>query len=98
VAPSVEQVLVEGPPPMPNVGDHPWFADRPVRCDMSAALALGYRPVADYASGIQAVLEWARSATAGRRWEDVFTRLAQYPMALFDYESEDRWFAAMASR
>jgi nucleoside-diphosphate-sugar epimerase len=98
VAPDVEQVLVAGEPPVPNVGDHPWLVPRPVRCDMTAALALGYRPVADYATGVLDVVAWARSAVEGRAWEDVFPRLAQYPMQLFDYEAEDRWLATMASR
>ncbi|MCU1378155.1 MAG: sle [Acidimicrobiales bacterium] len=98
VAPDVEQVLVAGEPPAPSVGDHPWLVPRPVRCDMTAALALGYRPVADYASGLEEVLEWARSVTVGRDWREVFPRLAQYPMALFDYEAEDRWLATMTSR
>jgi nucleoside-diphosphate-sugar epimerase len=98
VAPQVEPVLVEGAPPAPNVGAHPWLVPRPVRCDMTAALTLGYRPVADYAAGVLEVLAWARAATDGRDWREVFPRLAAYPMALFDYEAEDRWLATMASR
>jgi nucleoside-diphosphate-sugar epimerase len=98
VAPEVEQVVVEGLPPVANVGDHPWLVERPVRCDMGAALALGYRPVMDYAAGVADVVAWAEEATAGRPWQEVFPRLAQYPMALFDYQAEDAWLAAMASR
>lgn len=98
VAPSVEQVLGGGHRPAPDVGNHPWLVPRPVRCDMAAALALGYRPVTDYAGGLAAVLAWAREVTDGRDWRQVFPRLAAYPFSLFDYEGEDAWLATMTSR
>jgi nucleoside-diphosphate-sugar epimerase len=87
-----EQVLVGGPPPEPNVGDHPWAVPRPVVADMSQAeKELGYRQRSTYQGALAEVLPWAVDAAAGRAWEDVFPTLAGYPIDLFDYAAEDAY-------
>src|SRR5262249_19463977 len=46
----VENILVDGPPSAPTVGDTPWSVPLPVICDMTAAeRELGYRAVVRYA-------------------------------------------------
>jgi nucleoside-diphosphate-sugar epimerase len=89
-----EHVLVPGPPPAPNVGDHPWCTPRPVIVDMAPARdELGYRQVTGYAESVAALMPWALEATTGRDWRDVFPTLAGYPGDLFDYAAEDRFVA-----
>jgi nucleoside-diphosphate-sugar epimerase len=77
-----------------NLGRHPWDRPFPIVLDMTAALALGYQPVGDYASTAAEAIDWlVESATFrdGRfaipRSEDDFFN------AWFDYEAEDRYLA-----
>ena len=89
-----EAVLVTGPPPAPNVGDHPWTTPKPVVLDMQLAAAeLGYGPVTSYEGALEESCRWAVEATAGKDWREVLPTLAGYPMDLFDYEAEDRYLA-----
>lgn len=90
-----ERVLLDGPAPAPQVGNHPWAVPRPVVVDMSlAARELGYRPLATYEQAIADTIPWAIDATEGRAWEDVFPTLARYPTPMFDYDAEDAWLAS----
>jgi nucleoside-diphosphate-sugar epimerase len=87
-----ERVLVGGPPPEANVGDHPWVVPRPVVADMSRARAeLGYQERHRYRQALADTLPWAVEAAAGRDWKVVFPTLAGYPLDLFDYAAEDAY-------
>jgi nucleoside-diphosphate-sugar epimerase len=44
----------------PTLGRTPWNRWPPVRLDVSAATALGYRPVGDYRATVASTLEWLR--------------------------------------
>ncbi len=91
---ATEKVLVDGPPPEPNVGDHPWAVPRPVVADMSRAQSdLGYRQRSSYRDALAEILPWAVDATSGRDWRQVFPTLAGYPTDLFDYVAEDRYLS-----
>jgi nucleoside-diphosphate-sugar epimerase len=86
--------LVDGPPPEPNVGDHPWAVPRPVVADMSRARSeLGYRQRSTYRDALAQTLPWAVGAASGRDWRQVFATLAGYPVDLFDYDAEDRYLS-----
>ncbi|ABY24389.1 nucleoside-diphosphate-sugar epimerase [Renibacterium salmoninarum ATCC 33209] len=69
----------------PELGAHPWTAVHPVVLETSASLALGYRPVGNYAETIGAELDWLIANPAERPDDDdpFFT-------GLFDYASENR--------
>ena len=89
---TTDRVLVDGPPPAPNVGDHPWAVPRPVVADMSRAQAeLGYQERTSYRAALAEILPWAVAATSGRDWRQVFPTLSGYPTDLFDYAAEDRY-------
>ena len=91
---STHQELIGGPPPAPNVGDHPWAVPRPVIADMARAQAeLGYRERATYEEALTDTLRWAVETSAGRDWHQVFPTLAGYPMDMFDYAAEDAYLA-----
>jgi nucleoside-diphosphate-sugar epimerase len=91
---STERVLVAGPAPTPNVGDHPWCVPRPVVADMRRAEAeLGYREAASYAGSLARTLAWAVKACSGHDWREVLPTLAGYPGELFDYGAEDAYLA-----
>jgi nucleoside-diphosphate-sugar epimerase len=93
---TTERVLVDGPPPEPNVGDHPWAVPRPVVADMSRAQAeLGYQERSAYRDALAEVLPWALGSTSDRDWRQVFPTLAGYPTDLFDYAAEDRYLSRM---
>ena len=81
-----------------NVGRHAWDRWPPVALDTSAALALGYVPVGDYASTVADEVDWLVAAArggadAGRlpRDDDPFFA------PLLDYAAEDRFLAARAA-
>ncbi|WP_198655175.1 NAD-dependent epimerase/dehydratase family protein [Streptomyces geranii] len=88
----VENVLVDGPPPAPTVGDTPWSVPVPVVCDMSAAeRELGYRPVAGYAQSLPETVAWIEGRLAGRDWREAYPRMYETYGDLFDYTAEDAW-------
>jgi nucleoside-diphosphate-sugar epimerase len=72
-----------------SVGATPWSIPKPFVMDMTAAQALGYRPVGDFntlaASTCRAAVE-----VAGDDWRAAFPVLAGYGYDLFDYDAEDR--------
>ncbi|TQE35055.1 NAD(P)-dependent oxidoreductase [Streptomyces ipomoeae] len=89
-----ENVLVDGPPPVPAVGDTPWSVPAPVVCDMSAAeQELGYRPVvARYAETLPETVAWIeRQLAGGRDWREAYPKMFQTYGDLFDYAAEDAW-------
>ena len=62
---SGEEVLLDGDA-IGNVGLYPWDAGHPIVLDTSAALALGYRPVGDYAATVVDDRRLARRVRARR--------------------------------
>ncbi|MFF3377306.1 NAD-dependent epimerase/dehydratase family protein [Streptomyces sp. NPDC002680] len=88
----VEDVLVDGPPPAPTVGDTPWSVPVPVVCDMSAAeRELGYRPVVTYAESLPETVAWIEGQLAGRDWREAYPKMYETYGDLFDYAAEDAW-------
>jgi nucleoside-diphosphate-sugar epimerase len=88
-----QEVLLEGDP-LGDVGRHPWDARHPIVLDTSAALALGYVPVGDYASTVSEAVDWLVEASRGGAdaaklpaEDDAFFE------GLFDYAAEDRFLA-----
>ncbi|MGC7096338.1 NAD-dependent epimerase/dehydratase family protein [Amycolatopsis lurida] len=59
------EVLLDDDAP-PELGRHPWDRVPPIVLDMSAAHALGYRPVGDYATTVRAELRWLLATRPGR--------------------------------
>jgi nucleoside-diphosphate-sugar epimerase len=91
----VEDVLVDGPPPAPGVGDTPWTVPVPVVCGMAAAeRELGYRPVTRYAETLPETVAWIEEHLAGRDWREAYPKMVQAYGDLFDYAAEDAWLAA----
>jgi nucleoside-diphosphate-sugar epimerase len=88
---SFDELLLAGPADGP-LGLLPWRAAHPVVLDMSAANALGYRPVGSYAATVAPMLDWLTSVALNRDSgsaqlpvdfdNDYFTRM-------FDYATED---------
>ncbi|MHB9755229.1 NAD-dependent epimerase/dehydratase family protein [Streptomyces sp. BYX5S] len=95
-----ETVLVDGPPPAPNVGDSPWSVPRPLVLDMSAAeRELGYKPVTTYADALPETVEWLTARLREEDWETGFPKMvASYTTGLFDYAAEDAWLASRAAQ
>lgn len=90
-----QDVLVDGPPPAPGVGDTPWSVPVPVVCDMTAAeRQLGYRPVVRYAETLPDTVAWIEERLAGRDWREAYPKMVQAYGDLFDYAAEDAWLAA----
>ena len=75
-------------PPRKFMGASPWSVERPLVADMSAATALGYRPVTDYRSSIAATCEALVAAAKGRYWREAFPGLAPYPDGMFDLDAD----------
>ncbi|MHC5258129.1 NAD-dependent epimerase/dehydratase family protein [Streptomyces sp. UC4497] len=94
-----ETVLVDGPPPAPNVGDSPWSVPHPLILDMSAAeRELGYKPVTTYADALPETVEWLAGRLREQDWETGFPKMvASYTTGIFDYAAEDAWLASSAA-
>ncbi|MEU6224968.1 NAD(P)-dependent oxidoreductase [Streptomyces sp. NPDC047042] len=87
-----ENVLVDGPPPAPTVGNTPWSVPVPVVFDMSAAeRELGYRPVVTYAQSLPETVAWIEGRLAGRDWREAYAKMYETYGDLFDYAAEDAW-------
>ncbi|MFI6491305.1 NAD-dependent epimerase/dehydratase family protein [Streptomyces sp. NPDC050564] len=87
-----EDVLVDGLPPAPTVGDTPWSVPHPVICDMtSAERELGYRPVVRYAETLPETVAWIEGRLAGRDWREAYPDMFRAYGDLFDYAAEDDW-------
>ncbi|HET6860320.1 MAG TPA: NAD(P)-dependent oxidoreductase, partial [Streptomyces sp.] len=90
----IETVLVDGPPPVGDVGASPWGIDHPVVYDMGAAeRELGYRAVTDYEESLPATVEWLVEELRGREWTQAFAKMAARDGDLFKYAEEDAWLA-----
>jgi hypothetical protein len=84
-----QRILVDGPPPAPTVGDHPWAVPRPVVAGMAVAIdEVGYEQPATNSEAVVESVTWALESCAGRDWREVFTTLTNHP-DLFDYVAED---------
>ncbi|MFJ3672644.1 NAD-dependent epimerase/dehydratase family protein [Streptomyces sp. NPDC090106] len=96
VDPLPEDVLVEGAPPVPTVGDTPWSVPLPVIGDMSAAeRELGYRAVTRYADRLAETVASIERRLAGRDWREAYPKMVRsYGEGLFDYAAEDAWLDA----
>lgn len=91
---STERIVLDGPEPAENVGNHPWAVPRSVRVDMTPAVdELGYRQAKSYAEAMADTVPWAIQATKERPWREVFSTLASYPGDLFDYGAEDAYLS-----
>jgi nucleoside-diphosphate-sugar epimerase len=75
-----------------TLGRHPWDAPHPIVLDMTAANALGYTPVGDYATTVADEVAWLVSAA--RSGEHLPQLDDDYFETLFDYAAEDRYLAA----
>jgi nucleoside-diphosphate-sugar epimerase len=80
-----DEVLLDGPP-VGSVGRDAWSVFPPVVLDTTAARALGYEPVGDYAATVADEVEWVLAHPP--RTDDPFFA------PLLDYVAEDRWLAA----
>jgi nucleoside-diphosphate-sugar epimerase len=85
-----EEVLLDGPP-IGNVGRHAWDRCPPVVLDTSAAVALGYSPVGDYAATVADAVDWLVEAASGGA-EAARLPIDEDPFfaGLLDYAAEDR--------
>lgn len=92
-----ETVLVDGPPPEPTVGSHPWATQYPVVLDMTAAeRELGYRAVTTYEDSLPGTVAWLVDEVTGADWKERFplpAKLSDASGDWFDYAAEDAWMA-----
>lgn len=81
-----------GPDADPELGLHPWMAAEPIILDTSAAGALGYVPVGNYAETVAEAVDWmARHARAdGDNGATLPGLDDDWFEGMFDYASEDR--------
>lgn len=80
-----------------KVGRTPWSVPLPFVLDNSAALALGYVPVATYPGAVREICDELAGLRPGEDWRTRFPILASYPYDLFDYSAEDTFFARAPS-
>ena len=86
-----EEILLAGPH---ELGDHPWNLVPPVRLDLSASEALGYRPVGTFAETIGAEIDWLLGRGNDRPWQD-----DPYFDRFFPYADEDRlWLSSRGTQ
>ncbi|HQT54059.1 MAG TPA: NAD-dependent epimerase/dehydratase family protein [Phenylobacterium sp.] len=71
-------------PPRGWKGRTPWSVETPVVADLSAAAALGYRPVTDYAAAAPALCAALVEQARGKDWLSAFPGLAAYPPQMFE--------------
>lgn len=89
------EVLLDDSAPE-GLGRTPWDAAYPVVLDMSAALALGYKPVGDYAATVAASIEWLCDAyRSGDPDGQLPSPQDPYFESFFDYGAEDAYLAAL---
>lgn len=78
-----------------TLGRHPWDAPHPIVLDTTAALALGYEPVGDYAATVADEVDWLVGAASGGEDAHRLPGLDDPSFApLLDYTLEDRYLAA----
>ena len=89
-----QEVLLDGDA-VGNVGLYPWDAGHPIVLDTSAALALGYQPVGDYAATVVDTVDWlVESARGGPDASKLPRDDDEFFAELFDYAAEDRFLAS----
>lgn len=71
-------------PPKGWKGRTPWSLEAPLVADMSAAAAIGYRPVTDYAAAAPALCAALVAEVQGKDWLTAFPGLAAYPPQMFE--------------
>jgi nucleoside-diphosphate-sugar epimerase len=79
----------------PGLGATPWDRTSPVVLDMTAAAALGYQPVGDYATTVTSELDWLTTIAehTANGWEIPAEFDDGFFDGRFDYASEDRYLA-----
>lgn len=78
----------------PTLGATPWDAPAPVILDTSAAIALGYQPIGNYASTVRAQNDWLiTTAHNGDPTQLLPQPDDRYFTRFFDYPAEDRYLA-----
>ncbi len=82
-----DEIVLAGPH---ELGDHPWNLVSPVRLDLSASEALGYRPVGTFAQTVGAEIEWLLSSRRNQPSDD-----DPYFGRYFPYEEEDRLWSSL---
>ena len=87
------EVLLEDDAPQ-DLGRTPWSAPSPVVLDTSAAAALGYVAVGDYATTVRATLSWLASRASREHGAEAPDLDAAFFTTLFDYEAEDAYLSA----
>jgi nucleoside-diphosphate-sugar epimerase len=93
-----EELLLDDDAP-PEVGRHPWHRLPPFVLDMSAADALGYRPVGDYATTVAEEVRWlVRAAEASGQTSPPAEVDNQRFAGHFDYAAEDTYLSRHSSR
>ncbi len=91
------EVLLDKDAPA-HLGRHPWHRWPPVVLDTSAARALGYRPVGDYATTVAGGVAWLVGQASRRpAWTPPGID-AEQAGRWFDYAAEDAWLSTMDER
>lgn len=76
------------------LGRHPWDTPHPIVLDVAAAIALGYKPVGDYATTVADEVEWLVSAAHGGEGSENLPGLDDaFFGPMLDYAAEDRYLA-----
>jgi nucleoside-diphosphate-sugar epimerase len=87
------EVLLDDDAPR-QLGRHPWHRIPPVILDTSAAQALGYRPVGDYATTVTEEIDWmVFQITQDPTWTPPGIE-PETTARWFDYAAEDAWLRA----
>lgn len=76
------------------VGHSPWSVARPLRLDLSRALATGWDGGPGHAASMPALCAWMK--THRHDWQTAFPAFATYPHNPFDYAAEDDLLARIA--
>lgn len=86
-----DEILLDDTAPA-DLGHHPWESVHPVILDTTAATALGYQPVGDYATTVAPELDWLTTTARGGVGNTILPGLDDpYFDTLFDYAAEDTY-------
>lgn len=88
---SWREVLLDDDAPA-GLGAHPWDFRPPIVFDMSAAAALGYTPVGNYASTVAAEVDWLLSIAESTPDGWILPSTVDFDGS-FDYAAEDAYLA-----